>query len=186
ISFDSTGTLSFGQTYGRRRAVMQDAWSVVKERSLLSVAPYNLTGMFTRPNAIAPLHRARPMDQNLLGFRMKGHGALNDLSVALTLFKVDLPEDALGPNGSRIEERGPDPSSDGRPASREQIFRKSKAQLARGRVPIEGGHENALRGGPEESENEPVDDGNRRPYNETDDATDQPAQEEEQDAGKRE
>src|SRR2546430_17393688 len=65
-SFDSTGTLSFGQTYGRRRAVMQDAWSVVKDRSLLSVAPYNLTGMFTRPKAIAPLHRALAIDPNLL------------------------------------------------------------------------------------------------------------------------
>ena len=66
MSFDSTGTLSFGQTYGRRKAVMQDAWSVVKDRSLLSVAPYNLTGMFTRPKAIAPLHRARAMNPNLL------------------------------------------------------------------------------------------------------------------------
>src|SRR5881396_2238376 len=90
MSFDSTGTLSFGQTYGRRNAVMQDAWSVVKDRSLLSVAPYNFTGMFTRPKAIAPLHRARAMDPNLPGFGMKDRGALNDLSVALTLFKVDL------------------------------------------------------------------------------------------------
>src|SRR5256885_16982777 len=66
MSFDSTGTLSFGQTYGRRKAVMQDAWSVVKDKSLLSVAPYHLTAMFTRPKAIAPLHRALAIDSNLL------------------------------------------------------------------------------------------------------------------------
>src|SRR5256714_4642754 len=70
MSFDSTGTLSFGHTYGRRKAVMHEAWSVVKDRSLLSVAPYNLTGMFTRPKAIAPLHRARAIDPNLPGFGM--------------------------------------------------------------------------------------------------------------------
>src|SRR2546425_62741 len=59
ISFESTGTLSFGQMYGLFRAVMHVACSVVKERSFVSVAPYSLTGMFTRPNAIAPLHKAR-------------------------------------------------------------------------------------------------------------------------------
>src|SRR3989454_9990139 len=45
--------------YGLFRAVMHVACSVVKERSFVSVAPYSLTGMFTRPNAIAPLHKAR-------------------------------------------------------------------------------------------------------------------------------
>src|SRR3989442_772646 len=54
ISFESTGTLSFGQMYGRFRAVMHVACNVVKERSFVSVAPYSLTGMFTSPNATAP------------------------------------------------------------------------------------------------------------------------------------
>src|SRR5947208_16677128 len=71
MSFDSTGTLSFGQTYGRRNAVIQDAWSVVKERSLLSVAPYNWTGMFRRPKAIAPPHRARAIAPNPLAWEGK-------------------------------------------------------------------------------------------------------------------
>jgi len=46
---------------GRQRAVVHVAWRVVKERSLLSVAAYSLTGMFKRPNAIAPPHKARAM-----------------------------------------------------------------------------------------------------------------------------
>src|SRR5882762_4915519 len=89
MSFDSTGTLSFGQTYGRRNAVMQVAWSVVKERSLLSVAPYSRTGMFTRPNAIAPLHKARAMAQILLETTTKPARDINRLSVQTTLNKVN-------------------------------------------------------------------------------------------------
>src|SRR3989442_13413732 len=99
---------------------MQDAWSVVKERSLLSVAPYNLTGMFTRPNAIAPLHRARAMNPNLLGFGMNGHEALNDLSAVLTLFEVDLHSGLTtgSEHDSMQLRRGPNLPvlSDGRPA----------------------------------------------------------------------
>src|SRR2546425_6750439 len=106
MSFDSTGTLSFGHTYGRRNAVMQDAWSVVKERSLLSVAPYNFTGMFTRPNAIAPLHRALAMNPNLPGFGMKDRGALNDLSAEATLFKVDRPRSSERGCGAVVRFRG--------------------------------------------------------------------------------
>src|SRR6267378_167503 len=130
MSFDSTGTLSFGQTYGRRNAVMQDAWSVVKDRSLLSVAPYNLTGIFTRPKAIAPLHKARAMDPNLLGFGMKGHGPLNDLSVALTLFKVDssMP---WGRSAAHLFTRRERVSARRGPARGEQILGESESEFAR-------------------------------------------------------
>src|SRR2546428_668769 len=77
--------------YGRFRAVMHVACRVVKERSFVSVAPYNLTGMFTRPNAIAPLHKARAICRSSRGIQTKGHEALNNLScLQLTLFKVDL------------------------------------------------------------------------------------------------
>src|SRR6266508_1111567 len=109
MSFASTGTLSFGHTYGRLRAVMQDAWSVVKERSLLSVAPYSFTGMFTSPTAIAPLHRARAMAGPPRESKRRTAGHLTICPSLLTLFKVDLP--ATGRASSRsagIDFIGPD------------------------------------------------------------------------------
>src|SRR5437867_12876483 len=92
ISFESTGTLSVGQMYGRFRAVMHVACKVVKERSFVSVAPYSLTGMFTRPNAIAPLHKARAIVGSSRGISTKGHEAINNLSCMSTLFKVNFRE----------------------------------------------------------------------------------------------
>src|SRR3990172_5981309 len=68
---------------------MHVAWRVVKERSLLSVAAKSFTGMFTRPNAIAPLHRARAMVCRSSGPRRRGRRALNGLAIALTLNKVN-------------------------------------------------------------------------------------------------
>src|SRR2546422_7438557 len=91
ISFESTGTLSFGQMYGRFRAVMHVACRVVKERSFVSVAPYNLTGMFTRPNAIAPLHKARAIVGPPEEFKRRAMRLLTICPASqLTLFKVDL------------------------------------------------------------------------------------------------
>src|SRR5438046_9773185 len=74
-------------------------------------------------------------------------------------------------------------SSSGRTARREHTFREPESELARGRVPIQGGHEDALRGGPEEPEDEPIDDGHRAPDDEADDATSETAHDEEQDPG---
>src|SRR3989475_12766035 len=91
ISFESTGTLSFGQMYGRFRAVMHVACRVVKERSFVSVAPYNLTGMFTRPNAIAPLHKARAIVGPPEEFKRRAMGLLTICPASqLTLFKGGL------------------------------------------------------------------------------------------------
>src|SRR2546425_8245420 len=72
-------------------------------------------------------------------------------------------------------------SSSGRTARREHILREPESELARGRVPIQRGHEDALCGRPEEPEDQPIDGSNRDPYDEADDATDQTAHDEEQD-----
>ena len=71
--------------YGRFSAVIQVACSVVNERSFVSVAPYSLTGMFTRPNAIAPLHKARAILGSSSGIQTKGREALNNLSCGVNL-----------------------------------------------------------------------------------------------------
>src|SRR3989454_5566693 len=127
---------------------MQDAWSVVKERSLLSVAPYNFTGMFTRPNAIAPLHRARAMNPNLPGFGMKDRGAINDLSAEATLFKVDpnsvqrerapgrCPiQGTAGPRPVNMPSGNPNPTFPVAPNRNRPATRISGAAAPRGRGP---------------------------------------------------
>src|SRR2546427_3651 len=75
-------------------------------------------------------------------------------------------------------------SGDGWPATREHAFGKSEAQLSRGRIPVQGGHEDALCRGSEKAEDEPVDRGDRHPNDETNDSADQGADHEERDAGK--
>jgi len=45
--------------YGRLSGDRHVACKVVKEMSFVSVAVYNFTGMFTRPNEILPLQIAR-------------------------------------------------------------------------------------------------------------------------------
>src|SRR2546426_2783589 len=72
-------------------------------------------------------------------------------------------------------------SSSGRTARREHILREPESELARGRIPIQRSHEDALCGRPEEPEDEPINGCNRDPHNEADDATDQTAHDEEQD-----
>src|SRR5438132_11145212 len=74
-------------------------------------------------------------------------------------------------------------SSNGRAARREHILREPESELARGRVPIQRGIEDALCGRTEKPEDQPIDGCNRDPYDEADDAAGETTHDEEQDPG---
>src|SRR2546425_8326792 len=96
---------------------------------------------------------------------MKGRVALNDLSYALTLFKVS----RSGPMAPVAWSLEPPPRSRATwGAGLEQILRISEAELAGRCVSVQGRDEDALRRGADEAQDEPVYDRDPEAHREAD------------------
>src|SRR5438093_3426071 len=68
-------------------------------------------------------------------------------------------------------------SASARVSRREKIFRKSESKLARRGVSVQGGDEDALSGGADEAEDQPVDDRDPETHNQTNHTSEEEPQE---------
>src|SRR5437667_12696855 len=79
--------------------------------------------------------------------------------------------------GSRLCGRRSGESTGARVARREKVLRKSESQLPCRSVSVQGGDEDALSGGPDEAEDEPVDDRDPEAHNQTNHTSEEEPQE---------
>jgi hypothetical protein len=75
--------------YGRFSGVRHVAWRVVNETSLVSVAVYSFTGMFTRPNEMLPLQIARAAGMEIPALGLQRDYGIRDLALATDGFSSE-------------------------------------------------------------------------------------------------